>query len=191
MQTPNALSSFDRESFQIFRNQIQEASEKAFEIEVIGDNAMENEKDKLVKEEMNEIIEAYEKKKRDFNMEQQISKSKRINDCRVEKMNNRNNFIQKLIQETKTKLENEICQKDNKSYKSLMRDLILQSMIKLMEDTVVLIVREEDKDFVSSLLKECEEKYSKLMEENTKKKYITKLDINPQRSLSGEEALFI
>ena len=48
-------------------------------------------------------------------------------------------------------------------------------MIKLLEETVELKVREDEVDLVKGMVSDCEAKYSEIMMEETKREYSTTL----------------
>ena len=65
--------------------------------------------------------------------------------------------------------------------------MIIQGMIKLLEDQVELKVREEEVDLVNGMLSECEQKYSEIMMQETKREYSTKLSVIEDKFLTQDE----
>ena len=60
-------------------------------------------------------------------------------------------------------------------------------MIKLLEENLELKVREEEVDLVNGMLDECEQKYSEVMLEETKREYSCKLTVRDDKYLTQEE----
>ena len=67
-----AVNTLDKDTFQLVRNMKIEAQEKAFEIEVMGINDFENEKDGIVGESISNINREFQKKKDNYNMEKKM-----------------------------------------------------------------------------------------------------------------------
>ena len=77
-------------------------------------------------------------------------------------MKAKNDLVDKLLTETLEKLK-EFAKPDNQKYQKLIKDLIIESMVKMLETQCYIQVRKCDSSFVSSMLKECEQEFSKLM----------------------------
>ena len=60
-------------------------------------------------------------------------------------------------------------------------------MIKLLEDEIELKVREEEVSLIKGMLNECQNKYSEIMLEETKREYNTKLSVMEDKFLTQEE----
>ena len=61
-------------------------------------------------------------------------------------------------------------------------------MIKLIEETLILKVREEDVEMTEGMLEECEQEYSEVMFRETKRdEYATKLTVLTEKFLTPEE----
>ena len=74
----------------------------------------------------------------------------------------------------------------NAEYKRVLQDLIVQGMIKLLEDEVIVRCREEDKDYIESILPQCEKRFSEFMLSQTEREYTTKLVIDDRLNLTAE-----
>eukprot|EP00829_Urostomides_striatus_P010551 TRINITY_DN2492_c0_g1_i5.p1 TRINITY_DN2492_c0_g1~~TRINITY_DN2492_c0_g1_i5.p1 ORF type:complete len:233 (+),score=60.12 TRINITY_DN2492_c0_g1_i5:125-823(+) len=184
-QAPKELK-LDRETFMLMRHRKLEAYEKAYEIEIIGLNELENEKDRILKEEMTKINEEYDKKKKEFETQQKIERSTKINECRVRKMKKRDELLEQILKDGKQKLKDETCL-ETPEYKELIKQLIIQGMIKLMEPDLQLIVVEKDKKMVEEVLKECEKEYEELMKKETERDYKCTLRIDDTKKLEHEQ----
>ncbi len=91
----------------------------------MGLNDLENEKERILKEEMEKINEEYDKKRKDFETQQKIERSTKINGCRVLKMKRRSEVLEQILKETTVKLAKEVCT-DSAPYKKLMTSFIVQ-----------------------------------------------------------------
>lgn len=96
-------------------------------------------------------------------MDLNIKRSAAINSTRMELMNIRNDFMVRLVKETLERLANEVSQPENLKYQSVMRDLIVQGCVKLLEPVVLLKVRAVDVDMVRGLLPAAKAEYEDLM----------------------------
>ena len=75
----------------------------------------------------------------------------------------------------------------NPQYLETLKNLIVQGMIKLLEDEVELKVREDEVDTVKGMLSDCEAKYSEIMMEETQREYSTKLSVIEDVFLKDDE----
>ena len=92
-------------------------------------------------------------------------------------MNCRNDCLEKLKMETKVRLI-QVMKSNPALYKETLKNLIIQGMIKLLEENVELLCRNKDEiAIVKELIPECEKAYSVLMKEKTERDYATKLSL--------------
>ncbi len=81
-------------------------------------------------------------------------------------MTTKNDMVVKAISETLVKIKN-FAQPNNKRYQQLVKDLIVEGMVKLLEPVCLVRVRTNDVDFVKGILKDCESEFGKLMKKET------------------------
>ena len=91
-------------------------------------------------------------------------------------MNLKNELVQKAVDETLEKLKL-FAKPENNSYKKLLKELILECMVKLLEKECFVKVRKADVNYVKSVIKDCESEFVKLMKKETKRDYECKLSI--------------
>lgn len=101
-------------------------------------------------------------------------------------MKHRNECMENLRTTAMEKLVNDFGS-DNPQYLETLKNLIVQGMIKLLEEEVELKVREEEVDIVKGMLDECEAKYSEIMLEETQREYSTKLSVIEDMFLKDDE----
>ena len=67
---------------------------------------------------------------------------------------------------------------ESKDYQDLVEKLILQGIVRLLENNVFVRVRSQDRDFVVRLFQKIEDEYVKLMKNETGRDYTIKLTID-------------
>ena len=85
----------------------------------------------------------------------------------------------------KIKLKNER-QSNRSRYLATLKNLILQCMIKLIEPSLQICCREDDKGDVKGMLKDIEKEYSKFMNDQTGREYECTLSIMTDRAITTE-----
>ena len=95
------MTSLETDAFELKRMMRQEAHEKAYEIQVMSQRLFEKEKDKIVQEGIDSLNTEFDKKIMNLNMNLNIEKSSKINQTRIQKMEERNKCIEKIRDETK------------------------------------------------------------------------------------------
>jgi V-type H+-transporting ATPase subunit E len=82
-----------------------------------------------------------------------IERSKDLNSVRINKMRSTNMLVETLQQDAKNALAEQI--QDADVYKALLKDLLVQGLIKMIEPKMMLRVREEDVDLIKEVLPEA------------------------------------
>ena len=144
----------DSDAFQLKRMMRQDAHEKAFEMQVLGQRAYESQRDGLIQEGAKKLEREFQNKLEDQRVKQKIELSQKTNQTRLDKMKRRNECVENLRTSARWRLQNEF-NKDNPQYVETLKKLIIQGMIKLLEDEVEIKVREEEVDLVKGMLNEC------------------------------------
>lgn len=120
------MTSLETDAFELKRMMRQEAHEKAYEIQVMGQRLFEKEKDKIVQEGLEAMNEEYDKKNMNLTMNLNIERSTKINQTRILRMKERNNCIDKVKDETKEQMLKTIVNPTNYMYKNAMKNLMIQ-----------------------------------------------------------------
>jgi len=84
----------------------------------------------------------YSEKSSNLAIQQKIAASTKTNEIRIKRMNCRNECLDKLKQETKTRLI-QFMKSNPNVYKETLKNLIIQGMIKLLEENVELLCRDK------------------------------------------------
>lgn len=87
----------------------------------------------------------------------------KINLCKIQK---KKELIEKVKENTLQKIKS-FAISSNQGYKELMQQLIVQGMVKMLEPTCFIRVRNSDVDFVKQLIPKCQSQFSELMKKET------------------------
>ena len=164
------------ENSKIIRSIWKNTFDKILEIKISNKRALKEMKEKIMVEEKKKIEQNYEKKYNDEFVKKKIEVSTTKNQANLEKMNLKNELVQKTVDETLEKLKS-FAKPENNSYKKLLKELILECMVKLLEKECFVKVRKSDVNYVKSVIKDCESEFVKLMKKETKRDYECKLSI--------------
>ncbi len=110
-----------------------QAHEKAIEIKVKTEHDFNLEKQLLVHNAKVKIQEEYVQKEKEWEVQDRIKHSNMVGESRIRKMKARDDFLNQLRDNTLQEL-GEISSKP--AYTNLLEDLIVQSFIKIEEETV-------------------------------------------------------
>lgn len=180
------MANYETDAFELRRMMRQDAHEKAFEIQVLGQRIFERECTKQVEKDERLLNKEFQDKSDTLNINQKIAASAKNNEVRLRRMACRNECLDELRRDALTALQDQMSS-DGDLYRQACKSLLVQGMIKLLEENVELLVREEDVDLFSGLISECEEEFTAHMKEQTDRDYETKLTIREDRYLSQEE----
>lgn len=150
-------SDADRQIKQMVNFILQEAQEKANEIRIKTEHDFNLEKQMLVHNAKIKIQEEYTRKEKEREINKRIARSAEIGASRRQKMIARDELLKTLIVDGQAQLRN-YTTADEKN-KALLRDLIVQGLIKLFEPEVVIAVRAKDVRLAETVLKEATDKY--------------------------------
>ena len=153
----------------------QEAMEKGREIEIKADEEFAIEKSKLVRQETAAIDSSYEKKFKQAQMSQQITRSTVANKTRLKVLTSRQELLDNIFETAEKKLGD--AAKDKAKYQVILKNLMLEGFYALNE--AKLQIRGRKKDF--PVIKKAIDDASKEYKEKTKKDITASIDeANPQ-----------
>ena len=92
-------------------------------------------------------------------------------------MTKRSELLNNLISLSAEKLK-EWAQPNSKEYIHLLRELIIQGMVSLLEPIIKIRVRQQDRDNAVKLFPECEKEFSEIMKRETERDYSCKLQLD-------------
>uniref|UniRef100_M4C544 V-type proton ATPase subunit E n=1 Tax=Hyaloperonospora arabidopsidis (strain Emoy2) TaxID=559515 RepID=M4C544_HYAAE len=152
----------DRQIKQMVNFILQEAHEKANEIRIKTEHDFNLEKQLLVHNAKLKIQDEYKRKEKEREVNKRIARSAEIGASRRQKMIARDELLKTLIAEGQNQLKSYTTSDDKN--KELLRELIVQGLIKLFEADVVVAVRAKDVPLAEMVLKEATEKYIDIVE---------------------------
>ncbi|KAK6251347.1 hypothetical protein SCA6_005352 [Theobroma cacao] len=136
----------------------QEAEEKANEISVSAEEEFNIEKLQLVEAEKKKIRQEYEKKKKQVEIRKKIEYSMQLNASRIKVLQAQDDVVNSMKEAASKDLLN--VSRDHHVYKNLLKDLIVQSLVRLKEPAVLLRCRKDDVHLVESVLDSAKEEYA-------------------------------
>jgi len=136
---------------------LKEAREKVTEINDRAEEEFTIEKARLVQAEKQKIKKEYERKKKSVEVKNKITFSNKLNQARLRKLKAREDIVLALKDEAKDRLTQ--ISKPGPEYRALLKNSIVQGLLKLNEPKVSVRVREEDKGEVQAILKAAEIEY--------------------------------
>nr|SVE74491.1 EOG090X0F8Y [Daphnia barbata] len=139
----------------------QEANEKVEEIDAKAEEEFNIEKGRLVQQQRLKIMEFYERKEKQVELQKKIQSSNLLNQARLKVLQAQQQHIQNLLAEARTRLSKSSADRSN--YTRVIRDLIIQALFQIMEPVVTIRCREIDLELVESVLPEASAKYSEAM----------------------------
>ncbi|KAK2001226.1 V-type proton ATPase subunit E [Colletotrichum falcatum] len=146
----------------------QEAMEKAREIEIKANEEFAIEKSKLVRQETDAIDSQYEKKFKQAQMSQQITRSTASNKSRLKVLGARQELLDNIFEDARKKLS--AATKDKGKYQATLKNLILEGLYALAEPAVVIRARKADFDVVKKAIEDAVKEYKKEVGKDTSAK---------------------
>lgn len=144
----------------------QEANEKAEEIDAKAEEEFNIEKGRLVQQQRVKIMEYYERKEKQIELQKKIQNSNLQNQARLRVLKTREDHIKNLLEEARQRLGG--LTRDQSGYARILEGLITQGLFQLMEDKVVIRCRQQDLQLVMSVVERCQENYQTAMQKETK-----------------------
>lgn len=131
----------------------QEANEKAEEIDAKAEEEFNIEKGRLVQQQRTKIMEHYEKKEKQVELQRKIQNSNMHNQARLKLLKARQDHINNVLEEARNNLGS--LANDSSRYESVLKGLITAALCQLLEENVDLRCRQRDVPLVEKLLPTC------------------------------------
>ena len=173
------------ENSKIIRSIWKNTFDKILEIKVSNKRTLKEMKTKIMEEEKKKIENKYEKDYKDAFIKKKIEISSTKNNVNLAKMKTKNELVSNVINETLNKLKN-FSSPTNEEYKKLLKELIVESMVKMLENQLYIQCREQDKEYVKTILKECEKMYENIMKKETNREYKCKLILDDKNFIDDD-----
>ncbi|XP_011876547.1 PREDICTED: V-type proton ATPase subunit E [Vollenhovia emeryi] len=164
----------------------QEANEKAEEIDAKAEEEFNIEKGRLVQQQRLKIMEYYEKKEKQVELQKKIQSSNMLNQARLKALKVREDHVRNVLDEARKRL-GEVTQ-NPAQYREILQLLIIQGLYQLTEPSITLRIRQVDIPLVESIIDHVQQEYK----QKTKKEVIFKIDTDnflPFESCGGVELL--
>lgn len=142
----------------------QEANEKAEEIDAKAEEEFNIEKGRLVQQQRVKIMEYYERKEKQIELQKKIQNSNLQNQARLRVLKTREDHIKNLLDEARHRLAD--LTRDPNGYARLLEGLITQGLFQLMEERAVIRCRREDIQMVQSVLESSINQYRQAMKKD-------------------------
>ncbi|KAL5747610.1 hypothetical protein ACOSQ2_024907 [Xanthoceras sorbifolium] len=136
----------------------QEAEEKANEIQVSAEEEFNIEKLQLVEAEKKKIRQEYERKDKQVEVRKKIEYSMQLNASRIKVLQAQDDLVNNMKEAASKEILS--VNHNHHSYKRLLKDLIVQSLLRLKEPAVLLRCRKDDYHLVESVLDSAKEEYA-------------------------------
>ncbi|KAM8705866.1 hypothetical protein ACLKA7_010201 [Drosophila subpalustris] len=142
----------------------QEANEKAEEIDAKAEEEFNIEKGRLVQQQRLKIMEYYEKKEKQVELQKKIQSSNMLNQARLKVLKVREDHVGSVLDDARKRL-GEVT-KNEAEYKEILSKLIVQGLYQVMEPKVNLRCRQVDVPLVRSVLQSSIEQYKAAMKQD-------------------------
>ncbi|KAJ3701098.1 hypothetical protein LUZ61_004803 [Rhynchospora tenuis] len=136
----------------------QEAEEKASEISVSAEEEFNIEKLQLFESEKKKIRQEYEKKEKQVEIRKKIEYSMQLNASRIKVLQAQDDLVTSMREAAGKELLR--ISGDQSAYKKLLKELIIQSLLRLKEPAVILRCRKDDYALVDSVLDSAKKEYA-------------------------------
>ncbi|KAH8399159.1 hypothetical protein KR215_003304 [Drosophila sulfurigaster] len=142
----------------------QEANEKAEEIDAKAEEEFNIEKGRLVQQQRLKIMEYYEKKEKQVELQKKIQSSNMLNQARLKVLKVREDHVSSVLDDARKRL-GEVT-KNEAEYKEVLSKLIVQGLYQVMEPKVTLRCRQVDVPLVKAVLQSSIEQYKANMNQD-------------------------
>ena len=128
----------------------QEASEKAEEIDAKAEEEFNIEKGRLVQQQRLKIMEYYERKEKQVELQKKIQSSNMLNQARLKVLKHRDDHVASVLEEAKQQLSGVV--RDRARYTEILQQLLTQAMCQLLEPALVVRCRQVDSQILESVI---------------------------------------
>ena len=159
----------------------QEAIEKATEIKIKTQEEFDIDRQTIAQEGKMKVQEEYAKKEKDLQVQQRIAQSAEIGRQNKRRMVARDDLLNKLYGLAKARLA-ELSTKDVEKYKEVLKDLIIQGLIKIEEPDIVVRCRKVDMDVVREIIPCARDTFVRMMKEECGEDVEVSVSLNEEES---------
>lgn len=138
----------------------QEAEEKSQQIIEAARQKIQKEKNKIYSQKRDQIIEAFAQKEEEIQLQRKLEKSKVLGKARLEIQEYWGALVNSLKEQIFQRVQTQI--KNKEFYWEIMEGLVLQGLLKLLEEKVFVQCLKEDQDLVREVIPQVVKKYQEL-----------------------------
>jgi V-type H+-transporting ATPase subunit E len=139
----------------------QEASEKVEEIDSKAEEEFNIEKGRAVQSQRVKIIEYFDKRMKQVELQKKIQQSNLLNNSRLQILKRKEELVNELLEDAK-KFAAQIPAQEQQKYRETMVKLTLQGLAQLLEPKVTLRVMQRDLQLMQNLLNDVIDKYKQI-----------------------------
>ena len=162
-----------------------EAKDEVLRLNDDAKTRAKKQKIKQINTKRDQIDTEFEKKKKNFKVQQRLEKSKKINESRLEIQTKRNDLLMNLKEEVKLSLVDRI--KNRSNYEKVLHDLILQGLVRLLERNIKIRVLEKDFELAKGLIRSVKNDFTDFVKEKLGKEITVNLEVDKKRFVKEEE----
>ena len=146
----------------------QETEKKVANIKKEADKEANLEKALIIKPEKEKISKKIEKELEDYKTKMKIAQSQKMNKLRLEKLKVKIDCVNSVFEDAKTQLVKKI-RNNPEEYRKLLKDLLIQGFIRLLDDKINVICKKEDYEVVKGLIDEAKNEFLNKLKKEAKK----------------------
>jgi len=165
---------------------LNEAKDKAEEIDAKALQEFSIEKFKIVNQTKEKVRQEYLKKVKSVETQHAIARSTAINRSRLEKIKSRQDMIVRVADQARTALTNEL--RSEATNKAFITKLIAQGLLMLLEDEVQVRCRAQDDVLVTSCLQPAQQEYAAVILKESGAVKATKVTLDKVNKLPAQSS---
>jgi V-type H+-transporting ATPase subunit E len=162
-----------------------EAKEESEQIIADARFKISKEKNKTFTQAYENLLAEFKEKEVNDQTQRRLELSRKTNETRLDIQQHRSVLLAELKEETEQRLKEAV--NDVRRYGPLLKELIFQGTVRLLEPEVAILCREQDKETIEALIPEVEEKYREFMRQQIGKAQETKLSVITKKWLEESE----
>lgn len=162
-----------------------EAKEESEQIIADARFKISKEKNKTFTQAYEDLLAEFKDREVNDKTQRRLETSRKTNETRLDVQKHRSVLLADLKDETEKRLRKAV--NDPERYRPLLKQLIFQGVVRLLEAEVVILCREQDRETIEGLTREVEEDYQEFMRKEIGKERKTKLTVYTDKWMEEEE----
>lgn len=162
-----------------------EAKEESEQIIAEARQKVQKEKNKNYSQAYDLLLAEFEEREMNDTTQRRLELSRKTNETRLDVQKHRSVLLAELKEETENRLREAI--KDTKKYRVLMKSLIFEGAVRMLESEVAILCREKDRKLVEGLFEEIEGEFAVFMKANMGKDIGTKFTVITEKAMEESQ----